>query len=334
MEFSVADLAKLPELYPPPLMPNGNVGTPTSTFLEFIRSCKLPPKIVSKLGLTFLRNKTKKYSNMPFDYQSLDEHRKGGRLGTLDIQGEVRKPDVSGEVSSLNNIDECTASGKCSDAGERILLGDEQNSRTSQEETSGSQDIQGPQTSKECEPSPTEGGDICTSGTETTVRTRLNEKAHTNSDDDQLEVYKTQSQSSVSLDTETEETVGMVMDGRLHKTGKTKRKLKKGKEEIEKSEGQEKVDDDSAEEDWERHEALHNDVDNQARTRERLFEEEIELKWEKGGSGLVFYTDAAFWRQQEEADMDEEMADDWDIDMSVYEEPGRMTVKLCEMAAA
>jgi hypothetical protein len=30
-----------------------------------------------------------------------------------------------------------------------------------------------------------------------------------------------------------------------------------------------------------------------------LFEEKIELKWEKGGSGLVFYTDANFWQQQE-----------------------------------
>lgn len=37
----------------------------------------------------------------------------------------------------------------------------------------------------------------------------------------------------------------------------------------------------------------------QERTNERLFEEEIELKWEKGGSGLVFYTDAQFWQEEE-----------------------------------
>lgn len=37
----------------------------------------------------------------------------------------------------------------------------------------------------------------------------------------------------------------------------------------------------------------------QERTTERLFEEEIELKWEKGGSGLVFYTDAQFWQEEE-----------------------------------
>ena len=67
---------------------------------------------------------------------------------------------------------------------------------------------------------------------------------------------------------------------------------------------------------------MHNDVTSQDRTKERLFEEEIELKWEKGGSGLVFYTDAAFWKQQEEADFDEETADDWDVDMEIYENPG------------
>ena len=52
-------------------------------------------------------------------------------------------------------------------------------------------------------------------------------------------------------------------------------------------------------EEWERHEALHEDVTGQERTTERLFEEEIELKWEKGGSGLVFYTDAQFWQEEE-----------------------------------
>uniref|UniRef100_A0A3P9HJQ4 G patch domain containing 3 n=1 Tax=Oryzias latipes TaxID=8090 RepID=A0A3P9HJQ4_ORYLA len=70
-------------------------------------------------------------------------------------------------------------------------------------------------------------------------------------------------------------------------------------------------------EEWERHEALHEDVTSQERSKERLFEEEIELKWEKGGSGLVFYTDAQYW-QEEEGDFDEQTSDDWDVDMSVY----------------
>ncbi|XP_066494887.1 G patch domain-containing protein 3 [Tiliqua scincoides] len=78
-------------------------------------------------------------------------------------------------------------------------------------------------------------------------------------------------------------------------------------------------DDDDRCEEWERHEALHEDVTSQERTKERLFEEEIELKWEKGGSGLVFYTDAQYWQEQDGGgDFDEETADDWDVDMSIY----------------
>ena len=52
-------------------------------------------------------------------------------------------------------------------------------------------------------------------------------------------------------------------------------------------------------EEWERHEALNDDPANVERNKERLFEEPIELKWEKGGSGLVFYTDAQYWKEQE-----------------------------------
>ncbi|XP_071116043.1 G patch domain-containing protein 3-like [Haliotis cracherodii] len=79
-------------------------------------------------------------------------------------------------------------------------------------------------------------------------------------------------------------------------------------------------DNDSCEE-WERHEAVTDDPDNQERLKERLFEEEIELKWEKGGSGLVFYTDAQYW-QEKEGDFDEQTADDLNVDMSGYYEDG------------
>ena len=82
--------------------------------------------------------------------------------------------------------------------------------------------------------------------------------------------------------------------------------------------------DSEPEEDWERHEALHDDVDSQGRTKERLFENKIELKWEKGGSGLVFYTDAAYWDSLS-GDFDEQTADDWDIDMGIYEKEGSVS---------
>lgn len=63
------------------------------------------------------------------------------------------------------------------------------------------------------------------------------------------------------------------------------------------------------------------------------------MVWEKGGSGLVFYTDASYWDQQDGGlhetacgapfapmmiipftDFDEKCSkeDDWDVDMSTY----------------
>lgn len=42
---------------------------------------------------------------------------------------------------------------------------------------------------------------------------------------------------------------------------------------------------DPEEEEWDRHEALHDDVTEQERSKERLYEEEMEVVWEKGGPG-------------------------------------------------
>lgn len=93
-------------------------------------------------------------------------------------------------------------------------------------------------------------------------------------------------------------------------------------------------------EEWDKYEALHDDVDKQVtslsfywvlftahpdtlytlhlalppgmqytliylgtnlqeRTEERLHEEDLEVVWEKGGSGLVFYTDASYWDEKD-----------------------------------
>ena len=71
--------------------------------------------------------------------------------------------------------------------------------------------------------------------------------------------------------------------------------------------------DSEEEEEWERHERLHDDVTSQERTKERLYEEDLEVVWEKGGSGLVFYTDAVYW-DKVAGDFDEKTADDWDVD--------------------
>uniref|UniRef100_A0A8C8ZG80 G-patch domain containing 3 n=1 Tax=Prolemur simus TaxID=1328070 RepID=A0A8C8ZG80_PROSS len=195
--FTLADLRQLPELNPPVLMPNGNVGTPLRVFLELIRACRLPPRIITQLQLQFPKTgSSRRYGNVPFKY-----------VDSETVEQEELVYTAEGEEIPQGT---CLADIPASPYGE-----------------------------------PEEEG---------------------------------------------------------------------GKEEEEESNSD---DDDDRGEEWERHEALHEDVTRQDRTTERLFEEEIELKWEKGGSGLVFYTDAQFW-QEEEGDFDEQTADDWDVDMSVY----------------
>ncbi|KAM4632660.1 G patch domain-containing protein 3 [Polymixia lowei] len=205
--FTEADLKGLPELNPPALMQNGNVGTSVKIFLQLIQSCRLPPRLIRKLGLTFPKTSSnRRYGNVPFQYH-----------------------DTRTVPATEENV--FTADGH---------------------------EISGPS-----------GVATQTSGSRQQA--------------DQTEVTETD-----SIEEEEEEDVQSNAD-----------------------------DDDDCCEEWERHEALHDDVTSQERSKERLYEEEIELKWEKGGSGLVFYTDAQYW-QEEEGDFDEQTADDWDVDMSVY----------------
>ncbi|XP_041069341.1 G patch domain-containing protein 3 [Carcharodon carcharias] len=203
--FTPEDLSRLPELNPPILMPNGNVGTPLKVFLELIQACRLPPRIITKLSLKFPKtSSSRRYGNVPFQYQD-------------------SAPVYSGETVY-------TASG------EEIPQGDM--------------------------------------------------------------------------------TAPTLRPGKEQRSAGHRKSLKRRDEEEEGETSHSDDDNDTCEE-WERHEALYEDVTTQERTKERLYEEEIELKWEKGGSGLVFYTDAQYW-QEEKGDFDEETADDWDVDMSVY----------------
>ena len=67
--FTETDLLNLPELHPPDIMPNGNVGTPTMVFMDYIKQCRLPPSIIKKLGLRFPKTRTsKQYGSVPFNY--------------------------------------------------------------------------------------------------------------------------------------------------------------------------------------------------------------------------------------------------------------------------
>ncbi|XP_034553627.1 G patch domain-containing protein 3 [Notolabrus celidotus] len=210
--FTEADLKSLSELNPPSLMQNGNVGTTIKVFLQLIQSCRLPPRLIRKLGLTFPKTSSnRRYGNVPYEY-----------WGSLTLP-----------------------------ATEETVL------------TAGGHEISGP-------------------GRLFAPVLGQRQKRHTDT-------------------TEIDEP----------------RKEEEEEEEEEEDAQSNADDDDDRCEEWERHEALHEDVTSQERCKERLFEEEIELKWEKGGSGLVFYTDAQYW-QEEEGDFDEQTADDWDVDMSVY----------------
>ncbi|RXN05165.1 G patch domain-containing protein 3 [Labeo rohita] len=199
--FTMSDLKGLPELNPPALMPAGNVGTPVTVFLELIQSCRLPPRLIRKLGLTFPKTgSNRRYGNVPYLYRN---------------------------------------TAVVSPAEESVF-------------TAGGVEISGP------------------GGLDTPTNSQTVDKdTPTHS---QIDEEDTPSSPPVNQESQEE-----------------------GSEE----ELSGPDDDDDRCEEWERHEALHEDVTSQERTKERLFEEEIELKWEKGGSGLVFYTDAQFWQEEE-----------------------------------
>lgn len=206
------------------LMPRGNVGTSTDFYLDKIRRCLLPSKIIKQLGLEFPKSKgNRKYSNVPPPKRCV-----------------ILRPEEEDdeELGKSDKIDRLMGHHfPVRDGNGHVLVGqDEMNGKSCGEQ---------------------ENDD----GKEEDVR----------NDDDEEE--------SGEEDTTTEE--------------------------------------------WDRHNSLNNDVTAQGRCKERLFEEEIELKWEKGGSGLVFYTDAQFWKEHDgENDFDFETADDLDVDMSVYYEKG------------
>lgn len=231
VEFLPTDLEKLSELCPPPIMPNGNVGTPLEVFAEFIRTCNFPPKLIKKLGLKFPKSfSQKKYGNVPLDYSAL-ESKSSARKALPVEHNNMHKVSFEQTVDTERTMSEKSAGcDTISNTSNTVYSGD--NNVKYVEQVEGANDV-----------------------------SHYSHNGSCSDDENELE-------------------------------------------------------------EWDRHENLHNDVDNQARTKERLFEEEIELKWEKGGSGLVFYTDAQFWQKQENADFDEETADDWDVDMSIYEEPG------------
>ena len=70
-------------------MPNGNVGTPTSVFMDLIHQCKLPGRVIKKLNLEFPRTRSK---------------RRYGAVG-LDYGGEVMEGGCEGEEEEKEEIE-------------------------------------------------------------------------------------------------------------------------------------------------------------------------------------------------------------------------------------
>ncbi|XP_067303995.1 G patch domain-containing protein 3 [Pseudorasbora parva] len=304
--FSMTDLKGLPELNPPSLMPAGNVGTPVTVFLELIQSCRLPPRLIRKLGLTFPKTGShRRYGNVPYLYYN----------STVVTPAEESVYTAGGvEISSAGSLDTPTTTQTLDeDTPTTTQTLDEDTPTTTQTLDEGTPTTT--QTLDEGTPTTTQTLD---EDTPTTTQT-LDEDTPTASQT----LDKDTPTTTQTLDEDTPTTTQMLGEDTptttqtLGEDTPTSPVNQESQDEGSEEELSGPDDDDDRCEEWERHEALHDDVTSQERSKERLYEEEIELKWEKGGSGLVFYTDAQFW-QEEEGDFDEQTADDWDVDMSVY----------------
>ena len=102
-------VSSLIELNPPALMPQGNVGTPTATFIHLINSCRLPTKVIRKLKLEFPKSRTKrKYGAVPLDYGTECASETGDPTG--EGGGEVGGEKVQTRVLQDSKGEDDTAS--------------------------------------------------------------------------------------------------------------------------------------------------------------------------------------------------------------------------------
>lgn len=103
------DLQPLPELNPPSLMPQGNVGTPLQTFMELIRSCKLPGHVIKKLRLEFPKSRTtRRYGAVRLDYGNHDNWTGSGE-SSVKGGGQNRDDDTeeSDESETIPSVSSC-----------------------------------------------------------------------------------------------------------------------------------------------------------------------------------------------------------------------------------
>lgn len=117
------ELIGMSELNPPALMAQGNVGTPTSTFLELIRSCRLPPKLISRLGLQFRRSR-RRYGNVPYDYAGTEIAMTEGvytATGHEIKDGSIGSEVLKDEESTVEE-DDIVEESQCNDVSTNLLF--------------------------------------------------------------------------------------------------------------------------------------------------------------------------------------------------------------------
>lgn len=105
-DAQVKNAKNLIEFNPPPLMPQGNVGTPSEFFLDLIKSCRLPSSLIAKLGLTFVKsvNGRRTYGNVPMNYGETKKT-KNAAVNEEEIARRQNPPDPD-EGSDLDD-DNC-----------------------------------------------------------------------------------------------------------------------------------------------------------------------------------------------------------------------------------
>ncbi|CAI9724486.1 patch domain-containing 3-like [Octopus vulgaris] len=338
--FTKTDLENLPELHAPTVMPKGNVGTPTYVFLELINQCKLPPRIISKLQLEFPKvTYNNIYGRVPCDYDIQCLPSSGNTLETGSRNENFQKNLSKRKLNLIKNQFSKRQKENTNEATTTTTntTVDDDSSRSCNDSLRTDANIDA---STSCHLGVSANNESRENGTDISLTTSENLHFGANPHSShKIQIHLPHSNGRIVCDklekndvkisqkTDVSEKRRLKMEEKARRKqniAEMKRKMALNIEEkmIEFDRGSDYSEEDADYcEEWERHEALHDDPSGQERNKERLFEDDIELKWEKGGSGLVFYTDAQYW-QQEEGDFDEQTADDWDVDMRGYYEPG------------
>ncbi|KAL6051485.1 G patch domain-containing protein 3 [Balamuthia mandrillaris] len=251
------------ELRPPPLLPQGNVGTPLAFFKEKIRRCEMPSSLLRKMGLASLRKrKYRRYGEVFYAYEE-DE-------GSDEQEREERESTQQPEHWDNND-------------------GDDEDKRYTKKRRS--------------------------TGSITTAKTRRGSRQRIVSTSVDI---KSSSSLVVAEERQPEEKYIYIeaADRSVQQKQLSTRITRENRETT--TNHDEDTEGEQSAEEWDRAEAFRDDEHD---SHQRLFEEEVELVWEKGGSGLVFWTDDVLWEAQQGTDWDEREADEFDVDtISLYYE--------------